>query len=56
MSWRDGKQPILTIRSLQQSDRWTPAWQLLGGAFRIEVAVVRQRGRLREITQLDRAA
>lgn len=37
MSWREGKQAILTIRSLQQSNRWTAAWQLLSGHFRVEV-------------------
>jgi len=28
MRWRDGKQAILTIRSLQQSQRWSAAWAL----------------------------
>jgi hypothetical protein len=26
MSWRDGKQALLTLRSLQQSGRWSAAW------------------------------
>ena len=29
MSWRDGKQAMLTIRSLQQSQRWSAAWGLV---------------------------
>jgi hypothetical protein len=37
MNWGDGKQPILTIRSLQQSNRWERGWALLAGAFRREV-------------------
>lgn len=34
MSWNDGKQPILTIRSLQQSDRWDRGWELIAREFR----------------------
>lgn len=56
MSWRDGKQAILTIRSLQQSDRWPRAWPLVSAAFKQPVATVKNRGGLRVITQLDRAA
>jgi len=37
MSWGDGKQGILTIRSLQQSNRWDRGWQLLASSFRKEV-------------------
>jgi hypothetical protein len=44
MSWRDGKQAILTIRSLQQSQRWPAAWALLAAHFRVTVLVVRKRG------------
>ena len=33
MSWRDGKQAILTIRSLQQSQRWSAAWADPGAAW-----------------------
>lgn len=56
MSWRDGKQPILTIRSLQQSNRWPQAWELVADHFRVEVLEVRHHGQLREITPLDKAA
>jgi hypothetical protein len=34
MSWRQGKQAILTIRSLQQSQRWSAAWALLSAHLR----------------------
>lgn len=37
MNWGDGKQPILTIRSLQQSSRWDRGWALLAGSFRRKV-------------------
>ena len=57
MNWDDGKQPILTIRSLQQSDRWDRGWALLAGAFRREVAAtVTKHGDLRCIKSLQRAA
>ena len=56
MSWRDGKQAILTIRSLQQSNRWTAAWDLLSGHFRVEVIAVRKRGHLRELIFTQKAA
>jgi len=56
MSWRDGKQALLTIRSLQQSDRWAAAWALLSGHFRVEVIAVRKRGHLRELTFTQKAA
>jgi hypothetical protein len=56
MSWRDGKQAILTIRSLQQSNRWRTAWELLAGHFRVEVIAVRKRGYLRELTFTQKAA
>lgn len=56
MSWRDGKQAILTIRSLQQSNRWKAAWELLSGHFRVEVIAVRKRGHLRELTFTQKAA
>src|SRR5258708_40239583 len=35
--WRDGKQAVLNLRSLQQSNRWTAAWALLYGHLRVEV-------------------
>jgi len=56
MSWRDGKQAILTIRSLQQSNRWTAAWALLSAHFRVAVIAVRKHGHLRELTPLKMAA
>lgn len=56
MSWRDGKQAILTIRSLQQSNRWTAAWGLISGYFRVEVISIRKRGHLRELTFTQKAA
>jgi hypothetical protein len=56
MRWRDGKQAILTIRSLQQSNRWTAAWALLSAHFRIGVIAVRKHGHLRELTPAQKAA
>jgi len=56
MNWGGGKQPILTIRSLQQSDRWDRAWALVAGAFREEVFQVRQHGPFRSIEPLPVAA
>jgi len=40
MSWSAGKQPILTIRSLQQSSRWGRAWPLIAAEFRKRPLVV----------------
>ena len=56
MSWRDGKQAILTIRSLQQSQRWTAAWGLLSAHFRVSVLAVRKRGHLKELIPVKMAA
>jgi hypothetical protein len=56
MSWRDGKQAILTMRSLQQSHRWAAAWALLSAHFRVGVMEVRQHGHLRELTLAEKAA
>ena len=56
MSWRGGKQAILTIRSLQQSNRWVGAWALLSEHFRVEVLEVRKHGHLRVLTPLKKAA
>jgi len=40
MAWtQPGGQAILTLRSLIQSDRWQPAWQLLRADFRKTVTV-----------------
>jgi hypothetical protein len=56
MSWRDGKQAILTIRSLQQSGRWSAAWELWSAHFRVPVVAVRKRGHLRELIPVKIAA
>ena len=56
MSWRDGKQAILTLRSLQQSQRWPAAWALLSQHFRVGVIEVRKHGHLRELILAKRAA
>ncbi len=56
MSWRDGKQAILTIRSLQQSGRWPAAWELWSAHFRVPVVAVRKRGHLRELVPVKIAA
>jgi len=56
MRWRDGKQAMLTIRSLQQSQRWAAAWALLSAHFRVEVIEVRKYGHLRELTPAKKAA
>jgi hypothetical protein len=37
MSWRHGKQGILSIRSLQQSCRWRRGWELVAADFRKDV-------------------
>ncbi len=56
MSWRDGKQAMLTIRSLQQSNRWPAAWDFVSSHFRADVFEVRMHGHLREITPAQMAA
>lgn len=56
MSWGDGKQSVLTIRSLQQSDRWDRGWQLVAEQFRREPLVVERHGQLRSFSQPDYAA
>lgn len=56
MNWGDGKQPILTIRSLQQSERWEAAWQLLAGSFRQPVYRSSRRGHLECIEPIAVAA
>ena len=56
MSWRDGKQPMLTIRSLQQSNRWPAAWALLSSHFPVQVLEVHQNGHLEEIRPTEMAA
>lgn len=56
MSWREGKQAMLTIRSLQQSQRWAAAWELWSAHFRVTVLAVHKRGHLRELIPVKRAA
>jgi len=56
MSWRDGKQPILTIRSLQQSDRWERAWKLISNSYRDDVMSVQAHGHLQELTPVRLAS
>ncbi len=55
MSWGNGKQGILTIRSLQQSDRWDRGWSLLAAAFRHDVYQVQEHGNLRSISRYEEA-
>jgi len=56
MSWGDGKQPILTIRSLQQSNRWPRAWQLIAADFQRTPLVVTTRGGLKSYSDPEYAA
>jgi hypothetical protein len=56
MSWRDGKQAILTIRILQQSCRWQRAWTLLSESYRYDVMCVRKHGHLHELCQVELAS
>jgi len=46
MSWGEGKQAVLTIRSLQQSKRWARGWELAAASFRDTPLVVTHRGGL----------
>lgn len=56
MSWGDGKQPILTIRSLLQSNRWGRGWQLIAAEFQQTPLVVTNHGGLKSYSQPDYAA
>jgi hypothetical protein len=47
MSWGDGKQAILTIRSLQQSDRWERGWRMVAASFQETPLVVAEHGGLK---------
>ena len=47
MSWGDGKQAILTIRSLQQSDRWDRGWRMVAASFQETPLVVVEHGGLK---------
>lgn len=55
MSWGGGKQGILTLRSLQQSDRWERAWPMLASSFRCEVYQVQDHGHLKSISSYKMA-
>ena len=50
MSWGDGKQPILTIRSLQQSNRWDRAWPLIAAELQETPLVVVTHGGLKSFS------
>ena len=56
MNWGDGKQPILTIRSLQQSGRWANGWPLIADVFRKEIYSVSEHDHLACIKPIPRAA
>lgn len=56
MSWGDGTQPILTIRSLLQSNRWDRGWPLLAAEFQRTPLVVATHGGLKSFSQPDYAA
>jgi hypothetical protein len=56
MAWSlAGGQPILTFRSLIQSDRWQPAWELLGADFRQSVTVCEAPSALPDGAQPERS-
>ena len=55
-SWGDGKQAMLTFRSLRQSDRWPRGWPLVAATFKRPVAVLAKKGHLSRIVLLDKAA
>jgi hypothetical protein len=44
MSWGEGKQAILTVRSLQQSGRWERGWRLAAASFQENPLVVVEHG------------
>ena len=56
MSWRDGTQALLTVRSLQQRHRWAAAWARLSAHFRVGVIAVRRHGHLRALVLAKKAA
>jgi hypothetical protein len=51
MSWGNGKQAILTIRSLQQSGRWERGWRLIADSFQETPLVVVEHGGLKSYAQ-----
>lgn len=56
MSWGEGGQGVLTLRSQLQSGRWDSAWELLRNSYRSRISAVRRRGHLRVLEDLDPAA
>jgi hypothetical protein len=44
MSWGEGKQAVLTIRSLQQSNRWERGWRMVAASFQETPRVVVKHG------------
>lgn len=56
MSWGNGVQAILTIRSLQQSGRWDRAWQFIAPAFKQIPLIVTMHGDLKVLSEPDYAA
>jgi hypothetical protein len=56
MSWGGGQQAILTIRSLQQSDRWERGWKLVAADFQQTPLVVEDHGGLKSYSQPGYAA
>lgn len=56
MNWGEGKQPILSLRSLQQSDRWENGWALVANSFRADVSRVSKHGHLRRVEIIQEAA
>jgi len=56
MAWSlAGGQPILTFRSLIQSDRWSPAWELLRADFHQTVTVREPARALPGVSQRERS-
>ena len=54
MSWTlAGGQAILTLRSLIQSDRWQPAWELLRADFRKTVTICDTRQTLPDVVSRE---
>lgn len=56
MSWGNGKQAILTIRSLQQSERWERGWRLIANVFQTTPLIVTQHGKFKTYCQPELAA
>ena len=56
MSWGDGKQAVLTIRSLQQSDRWERGWRMVAASFQETPSVVVNHGDFKTYIEPEFAA